>query len=181
MGLIMLDMGKKPEEFTDDDFNAAIAKLGDAVDSGQVRGFTGNDYMQDLASGQIAACLAWSGDVIQLQADDPSIKLVTPASGQMIWSDNLMIPNKAQHKKNAELLINNYYDPAVAAEVAAWVNYICPIQGAKEEAAKIDPELVNNQLIFPNEETLAKSHVFKALDEETETKYNEAFQQLQGN
>jgi spermidine/putrescine transport system substrate-binding protein len=92
-----------------------------------------------------------------------------------------MIPNKAQHKKNAELLINNYYDPAVAAEVAAWVNYICPIQGAKEEAAKIDPELVNNQLIFPNEETLAKSHVFKALDEETETKYNEAFQQLQGN
>jgi spermidine/putrescine transport system substrate-binding protein len=181
MGLIMLDMGKKPEDFTDDDFNAAIAKLGDAVDSGQVRGFTGNDYMQDLASGQIAACLAWSGDVIQLQADDPSIKLVTPESGQMIWSDNLMIPNKAQHKKNAEILINNYYDPAVAAQVAAWVNYICPIQGAKEEAAKIDPELVNNQLIFPNEATLAKSHVFKALDEETETKYNEAFQQLQGN
>jgi spermidine/putrescine transport system substrate-binding protein len=181
MGLIMLDMGKKPEDFTDDDFNAAIAKLGDAVDSGQVRGFTGNDYMQDLASGQIAACLAWSGDVIQLQADDPSIKLVTPESGQMLWSDNLMIPNKAQHKKNAEILINNYYDPAVAAQVAAWVNYICPIQGAKEEAAKIDPELVNNQLIFPNEETLAKSHVFKALDEATETKYNEAFQQLQGN
>jgi spermidine/putrescine transport system substrate-binding protein len=172
MGLIMLDMGKKPEDFTDDDFNAAIAKLGDAVDSGQVRGFTGNDYMQDLA---------WSGDVIQLQADDPSIKLVTPESGQMLWSDNLMIPNKAQHKKNAEILINNYYDPAVAAQVAAWVNYICPIQGAKEEAAKIDPELVNNQLIFPNEETLAKSHVFKALDEATETKYNEAFQQLQGN
>jgi len=181
MGLIMLDMGKKPEDFTDDDFNAAIAKLGDAVDSGQVRGFTGNDYMQDLASGQIAACLAWSGDVIQLQADDPSIKLVTPESGQMLWSDNLMIPNKAQHKKNAEIVINNYYDPAVAAQVAAWVNYICPIQGAKEEAAKIDPELVNNQLIFPNEATLAKSHVFKALDEATETKYNEAFQQLQGN
>jgi spermidine/putrescine transport system substrate-binding protein len=181
MGLIMLDMGKKPEDFTDDDFNAAIAKLGDAVDSGQVRGFTGNDYMQDLASGQIAACLAWSGDVIQLQADDPSIKLVAPESGQMIWSDNLMIPNKAQHKKNAEIVINNYYDPAVAAQVAAWVNYICPIQGAKEEAAKIDPELVNNQLIFPNEATLAKSHVFKALDEATETKYNEAFQQLQGN
>jgi spermidine/putrescine transport system substrate-binding protein len=181
VGLVLLEMGKKPEDFTDDDFNAAIAMIGDAVDSGQIRRFTGNDYMQDLASGQIATCIAWSGDVIQLQADDPSIQLAAPAAGQMIWSDNLMIPNKAQHKKNAELVMNYYYDPAVAAQVAAWVNYICPVQGAKEEAAKLDPELVNNPLIFPDDATLAKSHVFKSLDEQTETKYNEAFQALQGN
>lgn len=181
VGLVLLEMGKRPEDFTDDDFNAAIGMIGDAVDSGQIRRFTGNDYMQDLASGQIATCMAWSGDVIQLQADDPSIQLVTPAAGQMVWSDNLMIPNKAQHKKNAELVMDYYYRPAVAAQVAAWVNYICPVQGAKEEAAKIDPELVDNPLIFPDDATLAKSHVFKSLDEQTETKYNEAFQQLQGN
>jgi spermidine/putrescine transport system substrate-binding protein len=178
---VLLDMGKRPEDFTDDDFNAAIGVIGDAVDSGQIRRFTGNDYMQDLASGQIATCIAWSGDVIQLQADDPSIQLVTPAAGQMVWSDNLMIPNKAQHKKNAEKVMNYYYDPAVAAQVAAWVNYICPVQGAKEEMAKVDPEMVDNPLIFPDDATLAKSHVFKSLDEQTETKYNEAFQKLQGN
>jgi spermidine/putrescine transport system substrate-binding protein len=181
MGLILLDQGKDPANFTDDDFANAIDMLKKAVSDGQIRKFTGNEYAQGLANGNIAACIAWSGDVVQLQPDNPGIKLVLPDAGCMIWSDNLMIPNKAQHKKNAEIVINNYYDPAVAAQVAAWVNYICPIQGAKEEAAKIDPELVNNQLIFPNEATLAKSHVFKALDEATETKYNEAFQQLQGN
>lgn len=181
MGLILLDSGKQLGDFTDDDFDAAIGRLGDAVDSGQIRRFTGNDYIEELASGQIAACVAWSGDVIQLQVDDPSIQFVTPESGQTLWSDNTLIPNKAQHKKNAEKVLNYYYDPAIAARVAAWVNFICPVQGAQEEAMKIDPAIAQDPLIFPDEATLAKSHVFKALDEDTERRYSEAFLQLQGN
>ena len=181
MGLTLLSMGKDPNNFTDDDFSAAIDKLQQAVDSGHIRGFTGNDYVQGLETGDLAACLAWSGDVIQLNFDNEEIKLVTPEQGQMMWSDNMMIPNLAQHKKNAELLMNHYYDPKVAAELAAWVNYICPVKGAREEMESIDPSLMTNPLIFPDQATLDKSNVFMALDEETERKYNEQFQALIGN
>ncbi|HKE52581.1 MAG TPA: spermidine/putrescine ABC transporter substrate-binding protein [Actinomycetes bacterium] len=181
MGLTMLSMGKDPNNFTDDDFSAAIEKLQQAVDSGHIRGFTGNDYVQGLETGDLAACLAWSGDVIQLNFANEEIKLVTPEQGQMMWSDNMMIPNLAQHKKNAELLMNHYYDPKVAAQLAAWVNYICPVKGAREEMESIDPSLMTNPLIFPDQATLDKSNVFMALDEETERKYNEQFQALIGN
>jgi len=181
VGLTLLSMGIDPNNFTDDDFSAAIDKLQGAVDSGQIRGFTGNDYVQGLETGDLAACIAWSGDVIQLNFENEDIVLVTPEQGQMLWSDNMMVPNLAQHKKNAELVMNHYYDPKVAAQLAAWVNYICPVKGAREEMEAIDPSLVSNSLIFPDQATLDLSNVFMALDEETERKYNEQFQALIGN
>jgi spermidine/putrescine transport system substrate-binding protein len=180
MGLILLDEGKDPANFTPEDFDAAIATLQDAVDSGHIRQFTGNDYTDGLTKGDIAACIAWSGDVVQLQLDSDAIKFVIPPAGLMTWSDNMQIPIKARHKKNAEMLIDYYYDPAVAAQLAAYVNYFCPVQGAKEEAIKIDPDLGNNQLIFPNEDTLSKTHVFMALDEAQETDYQGKFDAVAG-
>jgi spermidine/putrescine transport system substrate-binding protein len=181
VGLTLLSMGVDPNNFTDEQFTAAIDKLQQAVDSGQIRGFTGNDYVQGLETGDLAACIAWSGDVIQLNFENKNIDLVTPEHGQMMWSDNMQIPNLAQHKKNAELVMNHYYDPKVAAELAAWVNYICPVSGAREAMEAIDPDLMTNPLIFPDQATLDLSNVFMALDEETERKYNEQFQALIGN
>ena len=108
-------MGNDPASFTDADFDAAIAELQTAKDAGQIRGFTGNDYGKRLASGDIAACMAWTGDVVQLQADNPDLGYTLPDTGHMLWSDNFVIPNLAQHKKNAETLINYYYDPEVMA------------------------------------------------------------------
>lgn len=180
MGLVLLSMGKDPGDFTDADFEAAIEKVQGAVDSGQVRAFTGNEYAQDLAQGNVVACMAWSGDVIQLQLENPDIRFVTPEEGLILWSDNMMVPNGATHKTNAERLMNYYYDPAVAAEVAAWVNYICPVQGAQEAMRDIDPELADNPLIFPDDTIQAAAHSFKGLDEETERRYNELFQQVIG-
>lgn len=180
MGLVLLDMGKDPADFTDDDFAAAIDTVQKAVDSGQVRKFTGNEYAQDLAKGNIAACTAWSGDVIQLQFDDPKIKFVTPEAGLMLWSDNMLIPNKAQHKKNAEKWIDYYYDPQVGAEVAAWVNYICPVEGARDAMSKIDKDLVDNQLIFPDESTLSQTNVFRGLDQAEERSYEDMFAKVTG-
>jgi spermidine/putrescine transport system substrate-binding protein len=180
VGLVLLSMGKDPANFTEADFNGAIAKIQKAVDSGQVRKFTGNEYAPDLAKGNIAACIAWSGDVVQLQFKDPKIKYVIPDAGITLWSDNMLIPNNAAHKKNAELWMNYYYDPKVAAQVAAYVNYICPVDGAQAEAAKIDPALANNQLIFPSAATLAKSHIFMGLDAVTESKYQDAFSKVSG-
>ena len=113
--------------------------------------------MQDLNAGNIAACEAWSGDVIAMQADNADIKFVVPEEGLSLWSDNMLVPNKAVHKANAEALMNYYYDPEVAATLAAWVNYICPVEGAQQAMEAIDPELVEDPLIFPDEATLAKT------------------------
>ena len=180
MGLVLLSMGKDPAVFNQTDFDAAIEKVQKAVDSGQIRKFTGNEYAPDLAKGNIAACIGWSGDIVQLQLKDPKIKYVIPDAGVMLWSDNMEIPNGAKHKKNAEAWINYYYDPKVAAQLAAYVNYICPVNGAQEEAAKIDPALASNQLIFPDAQMLKKAHIFAGLDEATEKKCQDAFSKVMG-
>jgi spermidine/putrescine transport system substrate-binding protein len=177
--MLLID-GSDPNDFTDDEFGSAIDRLKKIVDSGQVRAFTGNDYAQDLAKGNIAACEAWSGDVIQLQFDDPNIKFVAPEEGLSIWSDNMLVPNKARHKANAEKLMNHYYDPEVAAQLAAWVNYICPVAGAQEAMTKIDKDLVDNELIFPTDELLSKTYSLKPLDGKTEQKYQKQFAAVTG-
>ncbi len=180
MAFMLALVGKDPAKFTDADFDAALERLQGAVDVGQIRAFTGNDYAQDLVQGNIVAAMAWSGDVVQLQFDNPDIKFVAPEEGLNLWSDNMLVPNGASHKKNAELLMDHYYDPAVAAEVAAWVNYICPVAGAQEEMTKIDPDLAENPLIFPTDDFLAQTHLFMGLTEEQERSYNEKFQQVVG-
>jgi spermidine/putrescine transport system substrate-binding protein len=124
--------------------------------------------------------MAWTGDVVQLQADNPALGYALPATGHMIWSDNFVIPNQAKHKKNAEILINYYYDPAVMATVEDYVNYISPVKGSKEKLLAADPAVADNQLIFPSTATLAKAHVFRGLSQAEEDKYNKAFQNLIG-
>src|SRR4051812_43116813 len=180
VGMVLLAMGKDPADFTDADYEAAIAELQSAKDAGQFRGFTGNEYTSGLASGEIAACLAWTGDVVQLKADNPNLGYTLPSTGHMIWSDNFVIPNQAQHKKNAELLINYYYDPKVMAQVADWVNYIPPVKGTKDALTAADPDVADNPLIFPDDEVRAHAHVFRGLSEDEETNYNKKFQSLIG-
>jgi spermidine/putrescine transport system substrate-binding protein len=180
MGLLLLSMGKDPSNFTDDDFGAAIDKLQKAVSDGQIRQFTGNDYAPLLGKGTVAACIAWSGDVIQLQSDNKDIEFVTPSTGAMLWADNMMIPQKAQHRANAEELMNYYYQPHVAALVADYVNYICPVQGAQEEMVKIDKAAASNPLIFPSAAVLGQTHIFKALTTAQETNYNNMFTKVTG-
>ncbi|MEH0843399.1 spermidine/putrescine ABC transporter substrate-binding protein [Micromonospora sp. CPCC 205711] len=180
MGLLLQSNGHDPANFTTAQFDDALAKLKKAVDSGQIRKFTGNEYSTELNKGDIAACIAWSGDVLQLTAEDEKIQFVAPDSGVMLFSDNLMVPNKATHKGNAEELINYYYEPAVAAQLAAYVNYICPVKGAQAEMEKIDPELAANPLIFPDDALLKKSKVFMALDEKQEKEYETKYQKVIG-
>ncbi|MFY1636093.1 ABC transporter substrate-binding protein [Solwaraspora sp. WMMB335] len=180
MGLLLQSNGHDPADFTEAQFDDALEKLRQAVADGQIRRFTGNDYAADLARGDVAACIGWSGDVIQLSAEDPAIVFQAPESGLILFSDNMQVPNRAAHKANAEKLMDYYYDPAVAAEVAAYVNFICPVVGAQEAMTAIDPELAENPLIFPDEAMLARSAVFMALTEEQERTYEQKFQQVIG-
>ncbi|MFD7610597.1 PotD/PotF family extracellular solute-binding protein [Streptomyces sp. NPDC059828] len=180
IGMTLLDMGKDPAKVTDDDYNAAIARVQKAVDTKQIRRFTGNDYTSDLDKGDIAACLAWAGDLVQLRTDNPDIEFVIPDAGYMTSSDNLLVPAKARHKTNAEKLIDYYYELPVAAQLAAYINYVCPVEGVGPELAKIDPELAKNTLILPDKAMAAKSHSFRSLSSKEETAYEEKFTKLIG-
>ena len=171
MAFMLRVVGANPDEFTETQWGNAIDRLQEVVEAGQVRAFTGNEYIQDLTAGNIVACEAWSGDVIQAQFDNPDIKFVAPEEGLSLWSDNMIVPNLATHTDNAEEWINYYYEPEVAAKLAAWVNYICPVEGAKEAMEKIDPSLVDNKLIFPEESDLADTFDFMPLDDQTSIAY----------
>ncbi|WP_329334120.1 spermidine/putrescine ABC transporter substrate-binding protein [Streptomyces sp. NBC_00663] len=180
VGMTLLDMGKDPANFTTDDYDAAIARMQKAVDKGQIRRFTGNDYTSDLTSGDFAACIAWAGDVVQLKADSPDIDFIIPDSGYMTSTDNFLIPNKARHKTNAERLIDFYYEPKPAAELAAYINYVTPVDGVKTELEKLDPDAANNPLIIPDKAMAAKSHAFRSLSSKEETEFEEKFAKLTG-
>ncbi|RIJ78861.1 spermidine/putrescine ABC transporter substrate-binding protein [Nakamurella silvestris] len=180
VGLTLLDLGYDPADFTFEQFDKAIAKLQAAVDSGQIRRFTGNDYGADLAAGNVAACVAWTGDVVTLQADSPDLQFNVPDAGCTIWSDNFVIPVYTPHKTNAEKLINWYYQPDMAALAADYINFISPVVGVREAMKELDPELLEDPLVFPDEATLAKASSFMSLTEEEENRCNRAFAKLTG-
>jgi spermidine/putrescine transport system substrate-binding protein len=178
MGLVIASNGDDPEKVTDASWDRAVKKIKKAVDSGQVRQFTGNDYAPLLAKGDVWACFAWSGDMVQLQIDHPGLKWILPKDGGIIWTDNMLIP-KGANAYAASVLMNWYYRPEIAAEVEDYVNYICPVVGADKVLEKSDPAVAKNTLIFPTKEMLANARAFdvKAV---ANLKYKKEFQKLIG-
>lgn len=180
MGLIMLQNGVDiAGDWGDAEYDAAIEILDEQVANGQIRNIKGNSYLEDLKSEDTLAAICWSGDITVINAEaGDKWQFAIPDAGGTLWNDNFLVPIGSPRKTNAETLINYYYEPEIAAEVAAWVNYITPVVGAQEAAAAIDPELAENQLIFPNEETLSTAHIFRALSGAEEQKYQAQFQQI---
>jgi len=187
IGVIMMSQGIdiSSSSWGDAEFEAAIDVVAENLASGQIGSIKGNAYTDDLVTGDAVVGIVWSGDVEGiLNADliaagqDPKFEFVIPDSGGTLWTDNFLIPNGAQHKANAEKLIDWYYDPEVAAEVAAWVNYVTPVVGAREAMAAVDPEMAENWMIFPTEEVLNTVQVFRTLEAEEEAKYQELFATL---
>ena len=179
MGFMLMMLGSDPEDFTDDEFSAAIDELQGYVDNGQIRKLAGNSYVDDMKSGNIVACEAWSGDVINLLGGDP-YKYVQPEEGFMIWTDNMLVPNKAEHKSNVEELMNFYYDPVHAAKLAAWNYYFCPVAGAQAEIGQFDKSAVNSPFIFVDDTTLQKGKLFQPLNETQATNYQAQFNEVLG-
>ena len=157
LGLVLLENGDDPAKVTDEAFDRAIAKVQAAVDSGQIRRFTGNDYAQPLANGDLAACMAWSGDVASLIADNPKLHWGIPEKGGIIWTDNMFIPLGGS-VPTACTYMNFVYDPQIAAQIAVGTSYISSAKGIKPFAVKLDPASASNPLIFPDDNTLSQLH-----------------------
>ncbi len=184
IGVILLSQGVDITKVTEDQYMNAVDFMAKKIADGWIRGVKGNEYAEDLTSGDATAVIGWSGDMFILASENEGkFDFAIPESGGTISGDNLVIPSTASPggKANAEKLINYYYDPVVAAEVAAYVNYVCPVKGAQAEMEKIAPELATSEYIFPTEKTSSRLNVFRSLTPDEETKWAEAFQQAQGN
>jgi len=180
IGLILAEQGVDiSSDFTATQFETAVELFREQVESGQIRNIKGNSYLEDLKSEDTIAAIVWSGDVTVINAEaGDKWEFIIPEAGGTLWNDNFVIPIGSTKQASVHELINYYYQPDVAAEVAAWVNYITPIEGAQAEAAKIDPALAENQLIFPNAETLATAKVFRALSADEEQSFGDLFQSV---
>src|SRR4051794_19652519 len=179
-GTVLLGEGIDPSNATVDQQLKAIEKIDKANQAGQFRRFTGNDYTTDLTKGNIVLALAYSGDLVQLQSDNPNLRFNYPEEGAMLFTDNMMLPAKVQHPYAAEAMMNYVYQPEVAAKIAAYVNYISPVNGVKEVLQKTNPKLAANPLIFPPADVAAKLHPYPALSTADERKMQEAMAQVTG-
>jgi spermidine/putrescine transport system substrate-binding protein len=180
VGLTMLGMGKNPTKDSVDDAMAAIDKIDEANRDGQIRRFTGNDYIKDLPKGDSWLVYGWSGDATALQTDNPNIRFVFPEEGFMLWSDNMQIPVGAPHAYTAELVMNFVYDPIEQAKIAEAINYLTPVKGVKEVLVKKDPKLAQNEFIFPSDELLKKAYIFRELEPDEEQLLDGSFEQVIG-
>lgn len=172
MGILLAYQGADPTKFTEDQWQKAIELLTQQVDSGQIRQVTGNDYISGLDSGDLIAVLGWSGDVLALGED---YGFALPESGGLIWADSMIIPTVAPHKANAERLMDFYYDPEIAAQLAAYIQYVCPVAGAQEAMARIDPEMADDPWVFPPAEVIDGAYVTAALTSERAEALDRAF------
>jgi spermidine/putrescine transport system substrate-binding protein len=184
IGIILLSQGVDLQKVTEDQFMNAVDFMAGKISDGWIRGVKGNEYAEDLVSGDATAVIGWSGDMFILASENEGkFDFAIPESGGTISGDNFIIPTPvgAEAKANAEKLINYYYEPAVAAEVSAYVKYVCPVKGAQAEMEKIDPKLANSTYIFPDAAMSKRLNVFRTLTPTEETTFAEAFQKAQGN
>lgn len=184
IGVSASRLGYNPSTITQEQFDAALAEVKTAVDAGIVRRITGNDYVNDMATGDVVVAIAWSGDIPGLlvpdQGDDQDFQWVLPDQGGTLWTDNMSIPKGAANKAQAETFVNWYYLPENAAQISAYVQYVSPVNGAAEAITAIDPALSTNTFIFPDEAMQARLHQFRGLDVDTSAAWQAAFNEVAG-
>jgi spermidine/putrescine transport system substrate-binding protein len=177
---VLLGDGVDASKASIDQILGAIEKIDKANAAGQFRRFTGNDYATDLTKGNVWVALAYSGDLVQLRSDNPDLEFAYPEEGAMLFTDNMMMPEKVQHPYAAETMMNYVYEPEVAARIAAYVNYLSPVDGIREILAKDDPKLAENPLIFPPDDIRAKLRPYPALSPKDERTMQEAMAKVTG-
>jgi len=180
LGMIMLGQGNTPEKPSTESVRQAIDLVREQNDKGQIRRFTGNDYVEDLAAGNIVVAQAYSGDVVQLQADNPDLQFVVPDSGATTFVDTMVIPHTTQNQKAAEAWINYVYDRPNYARLVAHMQFVPVLSGMTEELAKIDPVAAANPLINPPQAILDKSKAWPALTAEQSQQYDTAYAAVTG-
>jgi spermidine/putrescine transport system substrate-binding protein len=176
LGLVMLGMGNDPTQPTEETTTAALDKIEAAKNDGQIRRFTGNDYLQDIQNGNFAICIAWSGDIAQ--TSNPDVRFVVPEEGGMSWFDTMVIPIQAANGVAAAQWMNFVYDPVNAALITSYVQYVSPVIGVRDELVKLGGDaaaLADNPLLFPSDEDRTRLRVFGEMSEELDQQVTDRF------
>ncbi len=186
VGLIMQQQGVDISgKFTKDQVTTAMDEVSKRVADGNIRRIKGNSYLEDLKSGNAIAGIVWSGDlfILRNETKNDNWEFVIPDSGGTLWSDNMMIPITSTHQRNAMALMDYYYRPEVAAQVAAFVNYVSPVPAAQAELAKTDATLAQSPFIFPTEQWIKDHKIqgFRALDPQEDAEYSGLWAKVVGN
>ncbi len=181
LGLTMFSLGLDPSTADEAGMNKALDKLDAATKAGQVRRFTGNDYLQDIDNGNFAVCVAWSGDIAQ--STNPDVKFVYPDEGAMSWFDAMVIPSGAANAVAAAKWMDYVYDPANAARITAYVQYVSPVLGVKEELVKLGGDaaaLADSPLLFPDDATKARFKSFADIPDDVDARVTARFTAITG-
>jgi spermidine/putrescine transport system substrate-binding protein len=182
MNLTLLGLGIDPQDATVEDAEKAQQKLLEQRDAGIVRQYYGQPYADALARGDLAVTMAWSGDIFLLQPDNPELQFVVPEEGGVLWTDNMAIPQNAPHPIDAMEMMNFVYQPDIAAQMAAYINYITPVPEAKPVLAEakdaFSKQVAKSPLVFPTPEMESRLHTYKILDEEEEEAWNDLFSEV---
>jgi spermidine/putrescine transport system substrate-binding protein len=177
---VLIMQGKDPAKATLDDMLGAIDYIAEQNAKGQFRRFTGNDFTTDLTKGNVALVLAYSGDMVQLQADNPNLRFAYAEEGCITFTDNLMLPAKVAHPYAAETMMNFLYEPEIAAKLCAYINYISPVDGIRPILEKSDPEIAENELIFPPDDVRKRLKLYPSLSTSEEQTMYEAMAKVTG-
>ena len=162
MGLVMQAQRRRPDEGRPrPPSTRRSSRLQEAVDSGQIRQFTGNDYSRPARRAATLGVHGVVGRHDPAAGRQPEAEVGHARAGGMIWTDNMLIPTGGD-VYTASTFMDFVYDPKIAAQIEAYVNYICPVEGAKEEMTKLDPEIANEPADLPDEETLSNVKIFDA-------------------
>lgn len=184
IGVSACRLGYDPSTLTQEQYDASLAEVKAAIDAGIVRRLTGNDYVNDMATGDVVLAIAWSGDIPGLlvpdQGEDQDFQWVLPEQGGTLWTDNMVIPKGAANKAQAQVFVNWFYLPQNAAQISAYVQYVSPVKGAAEAMTAIDPALATSTFIFPDEAMIGRLHEFKGLDVDTSAAWQAAFNEVAG-
>ena len=180
LGMIMSSQGNSPEHPTMETVQKAVDLVKEQKDKGQIRRFTGNDYADDLAAGNIVVAQAYSGDIVQLQADNPDLDFVIPESGGDWFIDTQVIPYTTQNQHAAEAWIDYVYDRPNYAKLVAFTQYVPVLSDMTEELDKIDKKLSANPLINPTDAMKANLKTWPALSDEDTQAFNAAYAAVTG-
>ena len=181
VALTMALQGADPSRPTQAAAERALDKLEAAKRDGQIREFTGNEFRDRLRDGDFALCLAWSGDIVQLQRERPDIRFVIPDEGGMQWFDTMVIPRHAENAAGAARWMNFVYDPVNAARITAAVQYISPVIGVRDELRKLGgdaAQLADSPILFPDDETRQRLYTWGGLPADVEDALDARFTTL---
>jgi spermidine/putrescine transport system substrate-binding protein len=180
LGMVMLSLGDDPADPTSESVQRAADKVAEEKDKGQIRRFTGNDYADDLASGNVAIAQAYSGDVVQLAADNPDLAFIVPEAGGTTFVDSMVIPTTTRNKAGAEEWMDFVYDRANYAALVAYIQYVPVLSDMTEDLEAVDPEVASNPLVNPPQETLDKLSIWPALTDEQDAEFTTIYAEVTG-